>query len=85
MRDLEKHLKKMEKASRKYCAVIQPAGRDSIVKELWTEITGKEYRGEFDPDADYFAYLVLRQWGRLVNVRVINQAGFNVHETESAY
>jgi len=30
VRDLEKHLEKMENASRKYCAVIQPAGRDSI-------------------------------------------------------
>ena len=85
VKDLEKHLKKMENASNRYCAVIQPAGRDSIVKEMWTKITGKKYKGEFDPDADYFAYLVLRQWGRLVNVRVINQAGFNVHETESAY
>ncbi len=72
MRDLERHLKKMENASRRYCAVVQPAGRERIVKELWTEITGKEYSGEFDPDADHFAYLVLRQWGRLVNVRVMN-------------
>ncbi|MCD6102102.1 MAG: hypothetical protein J7J77_03510, partial [Candidatus Cloacimonetes bacterium] len=24
------------------------------------------YKGEFDPDADYFAYLILRQWERLV-------------------
>ncbi|KAF5417262.1 MAG: hypothetical protein C5S48_00700 [Candidatus Methanogaster sp.] len=28
--------------------------------------------GEFDPDADYFAYLILRQLGRLVDVRIMN-------------
>ena len=71
VKDLEKHFKKMENASNKYCAVIQPAGRDSIVKEMWTKITGKDYGGEFDPDADYFAYLILRRWGRLVNVRIM--------------
>ena len=45
-------------ASNNYCAVIQPAGRDSMVNEMWTKITGESYRGEFDPDADYFAYLI---------------------------
>jgi len=38
---LEKHLKRMEQASREYCAVIQPAGRDNLVKELWTKITNR--------------------------------------------
>ena len=71
MEDIEKHLKKMENTSNKYCVVIQPAGRDSLVKETWTKITGKDYKGEFDPDADYFVYLTLRQWERLVNVRVM--------------
>ena len=70
--DIDKHLKKMENASKRYCAVIQPAGRDSIVKERWTRITGKDYRGQFDPDADYFVYLILRKWERLVNVRIMN-------------
>ena len=72
VKDIEKHLKKMENASNNYCAVIQPAGRDRMVKEMWTKITGKSYKGEFDPDADYFAYPILRQWGRLVNVRIMN-------------
>jgi len=72
MKDLEKHLAKMEEVSNGYCAVVQPAGRDSMVKEMWTEITGEPYMGQFDPDADYFAYLILRQWGRLVGVRNIN-------------
>lgn len=72
VKDLDKHLKKMEDASNRYCAVIQPAGRDTIVKEIWTKITGEDYKGQFDPDADYFIYLILRQWGRLVNVRVMN-------------
>ncbi|MEA1868557.1 MAG: class I SAM-dependent methyltransferase [Euryarchaeota archaeon] len=40
MKDLKKHLEKMEDASRRYCAVIQPAGRDDMLKEIWTEITG---------------------------------------------
>jgi len=71
MKDIEKHLKRMENTSKKYCTVIQPAGRDSLVKETWKKITGKDYKGEFDPDADYFVYLILRQWGRLVNVRVM--------------
>ncbi len=72
MEDLEKHLEKMEAASGRYCAVIQPAGRDDMAKEIWTEITGERYMGEFDPDADYFAYLILRQLGRLVDVRIMN-------------
>jgi len=69
VKDIEKHLMKMENSSN-YCAVIQPAGRDSMVKEMWTKITGRSYKGEFDPDADYFAYLILREWGRLVNVKL---------------
>ena len=85
VRDVEKHLKKMENASNKYCAVIQPAGRDSIVKEMWTKITGDGYKGEFDPDADYFAYLILRQWGRLVNVRIMNYSVERNFEQEMRY
>lgn len=57
MKDLKRHLAKMEEASRGHCAVIQPAGRDSMVKEMWTEITGKRYTGEFDPDADHWFIL----------------------------
>ncbi len=72
MKDLEKHLAKMEELSSGYCAVVQPAGRDSMVKEMYMEITGERYMGQFDPDADHFAYLILRQWGRLVNVRNIS-------------
>jgi len=66
--DLEEHLKKMENASRRYCAIVQPAGRGDIVKEVYTRITGKEYSGEFEPDGDYFAYVILREWGRLLDV-----------------
>ncbi|MEA3323680.1 MAG: hypothetical protein U9Q37_00860 [Euryarchaeota archaeon] len=71
IKDLEKHLEKMEAASMRYCAVIQPAGRDDMVEEIWTRITGERYGGEFEPDADYFAYLLLRQLGRLVDVRIM--------------
>ena len=66
--DLEEHLAKMENASRRYCAIVQPAGRGDIVKEVYTAITGREYAGEFEPDGDYFAYVILREWGRLLNV-----------------
>lgn len=85
VKDLENHLKKMEDASNKYCAVIQPAGRDRMVKEMWTKITGDGYKGEFDPDADYFAYLILRQWGRLVNVRIMNYSVERNFEQEMRY
>jgi len=85
MKDLGKHLKKMEGASGRYCAVIQPAGRDDMVKEMWTEITGERYRGEFDPDADYFAYLILRQLGRLVDVRIMNYGAELDFEQEVRY
>jgi SAM-dependent methyltransferase len=85
VKDLEKHLKKMENASWKYCAVIQPAGRDSIVKEIWTKITGESYRGQFDPDADYFVYLIVRQWGRLVNGRIMNYSIERNFEQEVRY
>ena len=64
----------MENASNKYCAVAQPAGRDIILKDMWTKITGKDYRGEFGPDADYFVYLILCQKGRLLNVSPIEYA-----------
>lgn len=66
--DLEGHLAKMENASRRYCAVVQPAGRGDLVKEVYTQIMGREYTGEFEPDGDYFAYVILREWGRLLNV-----------------
>ena len=85
MKDLERHLAKMEETSRGYCAVIQPAGRDGMVKEMWTEITGKRYTGEFDPDADYFAYLILRQWGRLVDVRNVNYSVERSFDQEVRY
>ncbi len=71
IKDIEKHLERMENASNKYCAVIQPAGRDNLVKEIWIKVTGKDYTGQFEPDADYFAYLILRSCERLINVRII--------------
>jgi ubiquinone/menaquinone biosynthesis C-methylase UbiE len=67
--DLEKHLEKMESLSKRYCSIIQPCGRDSIVKKIYEKILNKPYMGEFEPDADYFAYVILREWGRVVNVR----------------
>ena len=43
-------------------------GRDEIVREVFEEVSGIEYTGQFEPDADYFAYVILREWGRLVTV-----------------
>ncbi len=85
VKDVENHLRKMENASRGYCAVIQPAGRAELVKELWRKITGKVYSGEFDPDADHFVYLILRLWGRLVNVRIMNYSIERNFEQEVRY
>jgi len=70
--DLEAHLRKMERASRRLCAVIQPAGRSPLVAETWTAVTGQPYDGRFDPDADVFPYLILREWGRRVHVRTFD-------------
>ena len=67
--DLERHLERMEEFSRKYCAIVQPCGRDEIVKKAFTEICGERYVGQFEPDAEYFAYVILREWSRLVGVR----------------
>ena len=66
--DIEKLLKRMEHASKKYCAVIQPCGRDEIVKEIFEFLCSQKYTGQFEPDADYFAYVILREWGRLVSI-----------------
>ena len=63
--DIEGLLKRMENASKKYCAIIQPCGRDEIVKEIFEVLCSQKYTGQFDPDADYFAYVILREWGRL--------------------
>ena len=85
VKDIEQHLKKMENASHNYCVVMQPAGRDDMVKEAWTMITGRTYMGEFDPDADYFVYLILRRLGRLLNVRVMDYHTTRNFEQEVMY
>ncbi len=66
--DLEKLLSAMEKASKGYCAIIQPCGRDDMVGKIFEKITDRPYAGQFDPDADYFPYVILRERGILVNV-----------------
>jgi 2-polyprenyl-3-methyl-5-hydroxy-6-metoxy-1,4-benzoquinol methylase len=71
--DVDKQLKRMENASRRYCCVVHPAGeRDIIIENLWSEVTGKKYSGELDPDLDDLIFIMLRQRGILVNVKVIN-------------
>ena len=65
--DIELHLEKMEKASRKFCAIIQPSGRDAIVRDAYKAIVSDPYQGQFEPDADIFPYIILRHKGRLLN------------------
>lgn len=72
--DLELHLKKMENASRKFCAIIQPSGRDAVVRETYEAIVSHPYQGQFEPDADIFPYIILRQKGRLLNTSSIEYA-----------
>lgn len=68
MPDIEETLRRLESASPAYCVVIQPCGRGEVVGAIFEEICNQKYLGQFEPDADYFAYVVLREWGRLVNV-----------------
>ena len=67
VKDLELHLEKMENASRKFCAIIQPSGRDAVVREAYEAVTSRPYEGQFEPDADIFPYIILRQKGRIVD------------------
>ena len=67
--DLEKHLERMEQFSDRYCIIVQPCGRDEIVKKAFEEICNEKYTGQFEPDVDYFAYVILREWSRMLNVR----------------
>lgn len=67
--DIETFLYTMENASKGFCAVIQPCGRDEIVGDIFEKMGDHKYSGQFEPDADYFAYVILREWGRLVNSR----------------
>ena len=67
--DIEEHLKKMENASKKYCAIIHPSGRDKLVKKAFEEISNERYTGQFEADAEYFPYVILREWSRLLDVR----------------
>ncbi len=69
IKDVDSLLKRMENASKRYCSIIQPCGRDETVKEIFEKISNQSYTGQFEPDADYFAYVILREWGRLVNVK----------------
>ncbi len=72
--DLELHLKKMENASRQFCAIIQPSGRDAVVRDAYEAMVSRPYQGQFEPDADVFPYIILRQKGRLLNTRTIEYA-----------
>ncbi len=67
--DIEKHLEQMEQFSNRYCAIVQPSGRDELVKKAFEEICKEKYAGQFEADADYFAYTILREWSRLLDVR----------------
>ncbi len=68
IKNIDELLKRMENASKRYCSIIQPCGRDELIKEIFEKISNQKYTGQFEPDADYFAYVILREWGRLVSV-----------------
>ena len=72
--DLELLFKKMENASRKFCAIIQPSGRAAVVRKAYETIVSHPYQGQFEPDADVFPYIILRQKGRLLNTHTIEYA-----------
>lgn len=72
-KDVDRQLRRMEDASRGHCCVVHPAGgRDIIIQHLWPEIMGREYSGELDPALDDLLFVMLRERGILVNVRVID-------------
>jgi hypothetical protein len=75
----------MENSSKKYCAIIQPCGRDGIVKEAFEKICNQKYSGQFEPDADYFAYVILREWRRLASVRYFDYTLERNLEEETRY
>ena len=83
--DIERLLKRMEKASKKYCVIIQPCCRGERVKEVFEEICNQKYKGQFEPDADYFVYLILREWGRIINVRHFDYTFIRNLEEEIRY
>jgi ubiquinone/menaquinone biosynthesis C-methylase UbiE len=72
--DLETHLEKMEGASKRFCAIIQPSGRDAVVRDAYEAIVSEPYQGQFEPDADIFPYIILRQKGRLLKTNSIEYA-----------
>jgi len=72
--DLEAHLEKMEGASKRFCAIIQPSGRDAVVRDAYEAIVLEPYQGQFEPDADIFPYIILRQKGRLLKTNSIEYA-----------
>jgi ubiquinone/menaquinone biosynthesis C-methylase UbiE len=65
VKDLKTHLEKMESASKGFCSIIQPSGRDAIVREAYEAIVSEPYQGQFEPDADIFPYIILRQMQRI--------------------
>lgn len=68
--DLEKHLERMEQFSNRYCVIVQPCGRDEVVKKAFEKICKERYTGQFEPDAEYFSYVILREWSRLLELFV---------------
>jgi len=67
--DIEKHLERMEQFSNRYCVIVQPCGRDEVVKNAFEEICKERYTGQFEADAEYFSYVILREWSRFLDVR----------------
>ena len=49
IKNIDALLKRMENASRRYCSIIQPCGRDEIVKDIFEKISNQKYTGQFEP------------------------------------
>ena len=49
---IEKHLERMEQFSNRYCVIVQPCGRDKVVKKAFEEICRDRYTGQFESDAE---------------------------------
>ena len=46
-----------------------PDTLDEVVKKAFEEICKERYTGQFEADAEYFPYVILREWSRFLDVR----------------
>jgi len=49
IKNIDELLRRMESASRRYCSIVQPCGRDELIKEIFEKISNQKYTGQFEP------------------------------------